>query len=614
MHFIVATLMVLTNLAEVVAFNGARHATCRFDFVGIVDNISGNRLNFTDANGHYAQLYCASGIPPDVSEGDVIRASGHAFPSGNPLIRQSFYAKKIELVEHRDPAPYADTVKLTGTVAGVVDKDPEWYWLVLRTAEGLKGVVAKSKHYPFARLQSLVDAEVEVEGVPYCTIGLYGAVVPHFSIRGKNSIRVLKNAPDSPFDAPPFSKINLPHRQVLSGMVIGTTSDRFALLCQLNFTVVVHLGEGQKPPRPYETVEASGFVSSAPNIIMDNAVYRNVALQREEGPLPNPSLTNDAAKVKARVIGRSIADWRMFVAEGGRSFAVDLSALRDKLSGLPEIDSVIEVGGYRFHEVAGASNLEVFPRLVGLTIAPRTLEEFKVIKGPPWWTPLRATLTIATLLAIFSAFHSINRARLKAKIAERTRLATELHDYLAQDLTAISYQLTAAKCAQQSNKNAMQPLNAADHMLSSCRAELRRCLYDLRNAALDESNFKRAVEITLRPIVKGIKCNVTMQFSRLPFNDTSTHIILSILRELSSNAVSHGKATILSISGVIKSHRLIFTVRDNGCGFDPSSAPALDDGHFGLEGIRMRLRQLSGMIEISSAPNEGTVITLSLPV
>jgi signal transduction histidine kinase len=131
---------------------------------------------------------------------------------------------------------------------------------------------------------------------------------------------------------------------------------------------------------------------------------------------------------------------------------------------------------------------------------------------------------------------------------------------------------------------------------------------------LDESNFKRAVDITLRPIVKGIKCNVTMQFSRLPFNDTSTHIILSILRELSSNAVSHGKATILSISGVIKSHRLIFTVRDNGCGFDPSSAPALDDGHFGLEGIRMRLRQLSGMIEISSAPNEGTVITLSLPV
>ena len=225
MHFIVATLMVLTNLAEAVSFRGVRNATCHFDFVCIVANISSNRLNFTDATGHHAPFYCANGIPPDV-------ASGYAFPSGNPLLRQSFSAEKIELVEHRDPAPYADTVKLSGTVAGVVDKDPEWCWLVLRTAEGLKGVVAKSKHYPFAKLQSLVDAEVEIEGIPYCTIGLYGAVVPHFSIRGKNSIRVLKNAPDSPFDAPPFSEINLPHRQVLSGTVIGTTSNRFALFCQ----------------------------------------------------------------------------------------------------------------------------------------------------------------------------------------------------------------------------------------------------------------------------------------------------------------------------------------------------------------------------------------------
>ena len=80
-----ATLLVLTNLAEAVSFRGVRNATCHFDFVGIVDNISSNRLNFTDANGHYAQFYCANGIPPDVSEGDVIRASGYAFPSGNPL-------------------------------------------------------------------------------------------------------------------------------------------------------------------------------------------------------------------------------------------------------------------------------------------------------------------------------------------------------------------------------------------------------------------------------------------------------------------------------------------------------------------------------------------------
>lgn len=281
---------------------------------------------------------------------------------------------------------------------------------------------------------------------------------------------------------------------------------------------------------------------------------------------------------------------------------------------LPEIDSLIEVTGYRFYEIAGASNLEVFPRLVGVTIAPRTPEEFRVIAGPPWWTPLRATIALVALLIAFFIIFSINRIRLKSKISERTRLATELHDYLAQDLTAISYQLTAAKRARQRNLDDSRALNAADRMLGACRTELRRCLYDLRNDALDESDFARAVEITLRPLAKDVKCAVTLQFSRLPFDDAAAHSILSILRELLSNAISHGKATRFSISGLIENRRLIFTVRDNGCGFNSSSAPAQEEGHFGLSGVRERLLKLSGKITISSAPNEGTVITIVIPL
>ena len=617
MTFLATALLVLTNLAEAISFHGSSQATNRFDFVGIVDNIQTNRLgivlNFTDGKGHYAALGCPRQITADVSEGDLIHALGLAIPVANPLRWRTFLADGIEVLEHREYKPYADTTTLTGTIAAVFDRDPEWYWMVLRTAEGRKGVVAKSANYPLARLKELVDAEVEVSGVPYQTVGLYGAIVPHFSIRGKDSIRVLKPAPTDPFDAPRFSAIDLPHRQVLTGTVIGTMSDRFALYCQTRLTVIVLLGNGQSPPRPYETVEASGFVSSAPNVIMENAVYRRIVLPPRDTPVPEPS-SSEIAKVVARVIGRSTADYRLFIAEGESSLSVDLSALRGALSELPEVDSVVEVGGYCFKEIVGASNLEVFPRLVGRILAPRTPDEFKVVAGPPWWTPLRASLALAALLVMFFVLFCVNRVRLKSKISERTRLATELHDYLAQDLTAISYQLTAAKRARQSDQDDSRALNTADRMLSSCRTELRRCLYDLRNDALDEPDFTRAVEITLRPLAKGVKCAVTLQFSRLPFDDTAAHSILSILRELLSNAVTHGKASRFSISGLIKDRQLVFTVRDNGCGFTPSSAPAQEEGHFGLSGVRERLRKLSGKITITSAPNEGTVISLSIPV
>lgn len=617
MSFFATALLVLTNLAEAISFHGSSQATNRFDFIGIVDNVQTNRLgvilNFTDGEGHYAAMGCPRQIASDVSEGDLVHAVGLAIPVANPLRWRTFLADEVKTLEHRGFRPYADTTTLTGTIAAVFDKDPEWYWMVLRTAEGRKGIVAKSANHPLARLKGLVDAEVEVSGVPYQTVGLYGAIVPHFSIRGKDSIKVLRPAPADPFDAPRFSAINLPHRQVLTGTVIGTTADRFALYCQSHMTVTVLLNEGQRPPRPYETVEVSGFVSSAPNVIADNAVYRLASPNPETPSLPD-SRHSGTKKIIARVIGRSVADRRLFVTEGEGSLSVDLSALRDTLSELPEIDSKIEVSGYCFMEIAGASNIEVFPRLLGMTIAPRTPDEFKVIAGPPWWTPLRATLAIAILISLFFVIFYINRTRLKSKISERTRLATELHDYLAQDLTAISYQLTAAKRARQSGQDDSRALSTADRMLSSCRTELRRCLYDLRNDALDESDFARAVEITLRPLAKDVKCAVTLQFSRLPFDDTAAHSILSILRELLSNAVSHGRATRFSISGLIKDRQLVFTVRDNGCGFAPSSAPAQEEGHFGLSGVRERLRKLSGKITITSAPNEGTVITLSIPV
>ena len=59
---------------------------------------------------------------------------------------------------------------------------------------------------------------------------------------------------------------------------------------------------------------------------------------------------------------------------------------------------------------------------------------------------------------------------------------------------------------------------------------------------------------------------------------------------------------------------LKFSVRDNGCGFDPDACPGVLDGHFGLQGIRERVASFEGMMDIQSTPGKGTRVSVSINV
>lgn len=83
-------------------------------------------------------------------------------------------------------------------------------------------------------------------------------------------------------------------------------------------------------------------------------------------------------------------------------------------------------------------------------------------------------------------------------------------------------------------------------------------------------------------------------------------------RELVSNAIRHGGATTVWISGENRERAISLVVRDNGRGFDTRSCPGPQDGHFGIEGIRERVRRLDGAFEIESAPDRGTVARVRL--
>jgi len=99
---------------------------------------------------------------------------------------------------------------------------------------------------------------------------------------------------------------------------------------------------------------------------------------------------------------------------------------------------------------------------------------------------------------------------------------------------------------------------------------------------------------------------------RRNLSESTVHTILRIVRELSSNAVRHGGATRLVLVGGCSEGTLRFTVEDNGCGFDPLTAGGAKEGHFGIQGIRERIKQSAGEMKIESSPGKGTKVSITM--
>ena len=90
------------------------------------------------------------------------------------------------------------------------------------------------------------------------------------------------------------------------------------------------------------------------------------------------------------------------------------------------------------------------------------------------------------------------------------------------------------------------------------------------------------------------------------------HAILCIVRELTANAIRHGKAKHVKIAGVYDDGTIAFSVRDDGIGFDSASAPGPREGHFGIQGIRERVYAAKGTVTVESRKGKGARIAVTM--
>ena len=324
---------------------------------------------------------------------------------------------------------------------------------------------------------------------------------------------------------------------------------------------------------------------------------------------------------------------RMRIERGGYTTEVDVSGISD--GGLSHVShgAIVRVTGVCNAEFETDPSIATFPRFTGFTIVPASSKSIEVLHEPPWWTSGRLVATIGTLLVILAWIFAWNRilnrrserrgrqlynervahVRTEAKVEERTRLAVELHDAISQTLTGVALQVDSAARANGDEDNAVGAfLKTARNMLASCRRELKDCLWDLRSRTFEEKDMTEAIIRTIGPHKGDATTSVRFNVPRERLSESTTHTILSIVREFVVNAIRHGRATRIWIAGEHHDQRITFSVRDNGCGFDAASAPGPLDGHFGLQGVRERVRETGGSVDIASTPGNGTRISVEL--
>lgn len=289
----------------------------------------------------------------------------------------------------------------------------------------------------------------------------------------------------------------------------------------------------------------------------------------------------------------------------------------------------------------------------------------EILQLPPWWTATRLIWMLGLVLVVLGIVllwvillkktvekqTSIIKENVASEMVhqERQRIARELHDSLAQGLAGIALQLkgclklvdvsTQARVdwlqkmmaqgnnpdanrvfqeqqdqAQSDDAKTRKSITVIQHTLAYCSAESRNMIFDLRGGLLERMDLPSAMHETLQPLSEEcgaeLKINVIGKARRL--QSAAERSLLLIAKEAITNAARHAAPDHLVVELNYMAQSLQLAVSDDGLGFRANQQPMI--GHFGLRGMRERIKKLGGTFTVESAPSAGTSITVELPL
>jgi ligand-binding sensor domain-containing protein len=269
-------------------------------------------------------------------------------------------------------------------------------------------------------------------------------------------------------------------------------------------------------------------------------------------------------------------------------------------------------GRYRFSIMAaGADGVWGSPSSVDFQVQPRFFET-------RWFYFLVGAAVLGIGYMTYRVRVRFVEATYKAVMAERGRIAREVHDTLAQGYVGISVHLEIAsrmlETGDGSREAALAQVNETKELVRSGLAEARSSIWDLRSAGDEADALPSRLAAAARQKTSGggpaLAFNVHGTYRPLPRRVEDE--VLRIAVEAVTNAVRHAHATNIGVTLTYDAKTFMLSVSDDGRGFSASQETLADGGHFGVKGMHERAEAIDAVLQIEQRPAGGTEVTLTL--
>lgn len=246
------------------------------------------------------------------------------------------------------------------------------------------------------------------------------------------------------------------------------------------------------------------------------------------------------------------------------------------------------------------------------------------IVAPPfyraaWFAGLCVVLLALAGLAVHRARVRTMRRQFAAVLAERARLARELHDTLLQGFAGTALQLDVVRQQVAAADGASPAVAQLDRVLTqvdTCLTEARRSISDMRALALEQGDLVLAVRRLAGQLAQESGLAIDVEVSGQPrrLDPAVENDLLRVGQEALTNAVRYAGASRIRVELRYERRQVRLLVQDDGRGFDEPAVMSGAPRKFGVRGMRERVEQLGGQFSLRSRPGAGTAIDVSVPL